>query len=190
MYHVFAQKSNSSLSLSADSSTNQTQFLKYIDEDLGFSIGYPSDWSITTTNLPANEIVVFSSPDADANVEVKFFSKKNGETLRSFGNDLKQGKEFKILGFYRNETTTLAGLPAIRLTGLYFNQVNTFESELGYTSKTDKILMIWTLSKTHDGFFGVMYWTDKSLFPKYHDSVEQIIKSFELQNFKPIVQED
>jgi hypothetical protein len=130
---------------SNESSGNSSSFTPYEDDDLGFSIQYASDWSVTTTDLPANEIVAFTSPDGDANAEVKFFTKNDGETLKSFGNDLKQNRDFKILEFYRNDTTTLAGLPAIRATGLFFNQVSTFQSELGYASKTDKMLMVWTL---------------------------------------------
>jgi hypothetical protein len=175
---------------STTNSVNPTDFLKYDDEDLGFSIAYPSDWDVNTKDLTHNMVVVFKPPEEGATVEIKFFPRDSGKTLTKFSNELKNDDNYKISQFYRNSTTKLGGLPAVRTLGINFNTVSTFEDALGYQSSTDKLLMIWTLDKEKDGFFGVLYRSDKSTFPTYLQSAEQMINSFQINKGIKVISED
>jgi hypothetical protein len=149
----------------------------------------PSDWKESTEDLSLNIVVFFTSPDDTATVSVKFFP-RDGDSLKKMGDGLKADKNYKISQFYRNATTTLAGLPAVRTLGIYFNPVSIYEDALGYQSSTDKLLMVWTLAKEKDGFFGILYRTDKSSFPDFLPDAEQMINSFEILKTNRVISED
>jgi hypothetical protein len=63
--------------------SNLTQFQTYEDDEFGFSIQYPSDWTTTLEDLTMHIVVSFSPPENDATVDVKVFPRGEDETLRS-----------------------------------------------------------------------------------------------------------
>jgi hypothetical protein len=56
------------------SPTNST-YLTYSDKDVGFSIQYPSDWTIENRNAQFSSVVGFIPPEGIGEVDVRVFPK-------------------------------------------------------------------------------------------------------------------
>lgn len=169
-------------------STNIT----YTDDDLGFSITYPSSWEENSQTTNAYNLVRFDSPDGTAGVYVFLFPAEDGQTLKSFGDEfVKNDEQFRISEYYRNSTTKLADQPAIRASGTYFNTVTAYEEALGYKSSNSKTLQVYTFSENNDGFFSIiLHADDTESYNKHLPDVEAMIKSFKLISGGPIISEE
>lgn len=176
------------LSVSGNNS-NLTQFSTYEDEDFGFTIQYPSTWNLTQ-DTTLNKVADFSSPEDDIDISVRVFPRIDNETLKDRGDDLKNNSDFKIREYYRNSTTKLAGLPAISVSGSYFNTISAFEQALGYQSSITKTHQIWALDEERDEFYVVVMHADRSGYDKYLPIVKKMIDSFQLIEIAPIIQEE
>lgn len=182
--------SNETTISETDALTNQTQFTTYEDEEFGFTIQHPSDWTAGTEDTTYNAVVTFTSPENDGSVDVRVFPRGEGETLKSWGNDFKEDPNFRISEYYRNSTTTLAGLPAIIVSGTYFNTVNVFEEALGYQSSTSRTYQEWTLDEDRDEFYGIVFHGDQTNFDTYVPIAKKMGDSFQLTENAPIIQEE
>lgn len=171
----------------ATSNENSTDYLQYEDSDIGFKMDYPSDWQVIGTDLTNNAVVAFMPPDGSVEVDVKLLPRQNSESLKAFGNSLKNDPSTKLYAFYRNSTTLLGGEPAIRFLGTMMTTPNPFTGE---ESTTNKILSMTTLLKEKKSFLALIYYADRSNFNDYLPLVEHMIKSFQFQDTKPIIQED
>jgi hypothetical protein len=200
---VYAQPSNNATSLppvqmqpvepnsTVTSTDNSTGYVQYDDSDIGFKLEYPSDWDAQNSGLTNNAVVSFSPPASDMQVNVKVFPRINSESLKSFGDTFfKKSNDMKISEYYRNSTTLLGGQPAIRAVATFLATPNYFESLRGEQSTTQKILAMTTLLKDKKSFLQLIYYADKSNFMDYLPQVEHMIKSFQFQNTKPIIQEE
>ena len=164
----------------------------YTDDDLGFSLAYPSSWEENPQTTSAYNLVRFDSPDGTAGVYIFLFPAEEDETLKSFGDEFVKNDElFKISEYYRNSTTKLADQPAIRASGTYFNTVTAYEEALGYKSYNSKTLQVFTFSEPNNGFFGiVLHADDTESYDKYLPEVEEMIKSFKIISTGPIINEE
>jgi hypothetical protein len=167
-----------------------TKYLTYLDNDAGFSIQYPEDWKADNQNLSAYFLVVLKSPDSKANLIVKLFPQDKNQTLKSFGDTLKNDETYKISTYYRNSTTKLSGLPAIRTTGTAFNTVSKFQEALGYQSSTSKDLLVWTLDEDKNGFFGLVFISDKANYDRYLPVANHMIETFKIMKSSQKIQEE
>lgn len=175
----------------SNNTTLSNTFLGYSDEDLGFSLEYPSNWEVGSGNN-AYQIVSFSSPDDSASVYVYFAPKEEDETLKSFGDEfIKENENFKFNEYYRNSTTLLADQPAVRASGTYFNTITNFEASLGYKSSTTKTLQVVTVDENNDAFIGVIFHAnDQPSYNKHVPLVEHMIDTFSLSSSGPIISEE
>ena len=55
---------------------NIKYFKTYSDEDIGFSLRYPSDWTQDTIIAHSITVASFKSPDKDANVDIRIFPQR------------------------------------------------------------------------------------------------------------------
>jgi hypothetical protein len=171
----------------ATSDENSTDYLQYEDSDIGFKLDYPSDWQVIDMDLTNNAVVAFMPPDGSVEVDVKLYPRQNSESLKTFGNALKNDPSTRLYAYYRNSTTLLGGEPAIRFLGTMMTTPNAFTGE---ESTTNKILSMTTLLKEKKSFLDLIYYADRSNFNDYLPLVEHMIKSFQFQDTKPIIQED
>jgi hypothetical protein len=124
-------------------------------------------------------------------VNVKVFPRINSESLKTFGDTFfKKSDSFRISEYYRNKTTLLGGEPAIRAVATFLPAPSFYGSLTGEQSTTQKILAMTSLLKEKKSFLQLIYYADKSNFMDYIPEVEHMIKSFQFQNTKPIIQEE
>jgi PsbP len=166
---------------------DSTGYIQYEDSDTGFKMDYPSDWRVIDTDLTNYAVVAFTSPDGSVEVDVKLLPRQNSESLKTFGNALKNDPSTTISAYYRNSTTLLGGQPAIRVLGTMIGAPNLLTGE---QSTTNKILSMTSLLKEKKSFLELIYYADRSNFNNYLPHVEHMIKSFQFQDAKPIIQED
>lgn len=138
---IYAVVSNETSLGVSETNSNLTQFSTYEDEDFGYTIQYPSSWNLTQ-DTTLNKVADFSSPEGDVDISVRVFPRIDNETLKDRGDELKNNSDFKIREYYRNSTTKLAGLPAILVSGSYFNTISVFEQALGYQSSITRTYQI------------------------------------------------
>lgn len=170
---------------------NSTEYLQYEDSDIGFKMDYPSDWQVIDTDLTNNAVVAFSPPDGSDEVDVKSYPRTGSESLKTFGDSFfKKSDSFRISAYYRNGTTLLGGEPAIRTVATFIYSPNYFEALRGDQPTTQKILAMTTLLKEKKSFLQVIYYADRSNFMDYLPEVEHMIKSFQFQSAKPVIQEE
>jgi hypothetical protein len=175
----------------ATSEENSTDYLQYEDSDIGFKMDYPSDWDVDDSALVNQAVVAFAPPDQSVQVNVKLFPRTDSMSLKTFGDTFfKKSDSFKISAYYRNSTTLLGGEPAIRAVATFIYSPNLFESLRGEQSSTQKILAMTTLLKEKKSFLQVIFYADRSNFMDYLPQVEHMIKSFQFQKTKPIIQEE
>jgi hypothetical protein len=184
---IHASMNNQTTGLS-ETDSNLGQFTTYEDEDFGFAIQYPSSWNLTQDST-LNKVVDFS-PEDGVNISVRVFPRTDNETLKDRGNELKNDSNFRIREFYRNDTTKLAGLPAIIASGSYFNTISMFEQALGYQSSITRTYQIWALDEDRDEFYVIVMHSDRSNYDKYLPIVKKMADSLRLTENTPIIQEE
>jgi hypothetical protein len=162
----------------------------YSDNDVSFSIKYPSDWTQGNDDTSHNTVTSFKSPNSDARVDIRVFPQSTYKTLKDFGNSFKKGDDSTLLAYYRNSTTLLEGKPAFKAIYLTTYNPNIFENALGYSSSTSKAMFIATLVPEKKSYFAFAYFADPSSFDDYLNIVEQMTKTFQIGNKSPIIQEE
>jgi PsbP-like protein len=97
------------------SKPSNSSYLTYNDKDIGFSIQYPSDWTIENRNAQFSSVIGFIAPDGISEVDVRVFPKEDYKSIKEFGDkEFKNSDDYTLLGYYRNSTTMLDGKPAFR----------------------------------------------------------------------------
>ena len=185
----FSNQSSSSSPISSNSS-NST-YLTYSDNDLGFSVQYPSDWTIDNKNTQYSTVVGFDSPKNDASVDIRVFPKGEYQSIKEYGDkNFKESEDKTLLGYYRNSITLLSGKPAFRAIYLTTYNPSVFEDAFGYKSSTSKALFTATMVPEKKSIFAIAYFANSVDFNNYLPEIEKIIGSFEVYGKGPIIQED
>ncbi len=103
----------------------------------------------------------------------------------------KNAEEFRIDEYYRNPSTTFAGLPAIKMIGAYYYNPNIFEIARGEESAVNRVLWNTALFESKDAFFGVAYFADdQPSFNQFLPVVQKMIDSVKLTSMKPQIIEE
>jgi len=92
--------------------------------------------------------------------------------------------------YYQNATTLPAGQPGVRVEGTLITSPNIFQQLTGQEPATHKILTMVTPLKQQKSFIQVIYFANKSNYSDYLPIVEHMLKSFQLMNTKPNIQEN
>jgi hypothetical protein len=162
----------------------------YEDKDVGFTIKYPSDWTLGDKNTQYNTVASFDSPNGDASVNVRVFPQSTYKSLKDFGNTFKKGDDYTLIAYYRNSTTLLDGKPAFKAIYLTTYNPSIFEAPFGYKSSTSKGMFIATLVPEKKSYYAFAYFNNPSSFDDYIPLVEEMAKSFHIGTKGPTIQED
>ena len=177
--------------LSKSIAPNKTNYSTYKDKDIGFKINYPSNWEINTENSEYSTVASFKLLDVGIKVDVRIFSQGEYKSIKEYGDKtFKESDDYTLLAYYRNSTTTLGGQPALKAIYLTTYTPSIFESAMGYRSSTSKALMTATLVEPKESIFAIVYFASPNLFSDYLPTIEQMIKSFQIQQSRPIIQEE
>jgi len=164
---------------------NSTKYIQYEDTDKGFKIDHPQDWKAVSSDLRNNAVIAFNPSDKIVEVDVKLLPRTNNMSLKTFGDHYKKVDGFHLSSYYQNDTTLLAGQPAIRVEGTVITSPNLLQQLTGQGSTTHKILTMVTPLKQQKSFIQVIYFANTSKYSDYLPIVEHMLKSFQLMNTKP-----
>jgi hypothetical protein len=132
--------------VAAVKNSNST-FLKYQNPDFEIKMQYPSNWTKQEDNLALHTIVGFSLIHQDvydftnttlAELDLRVYNAPQNETFAKLNidqvNHIGQMNTTNqvIIGHYKNATTTLAGLPALKIINYYFGNVGQKEMQFGH----------------------------------------------------------
>ncbi len=161
--------------------SNQTAtLLTYKNPDLGLTMQYPPDWVKQQGNLVMNTFAAFLLKEnrfhnslnfanvSLAEVDLRVYPAPQGLTTGSLniGQLATQGQA--IINQYKNSTTTLGGLPALKFTSYTFG---------GFTQKT---MQMWTYIPSKHVIFAFVYIVQPSAYSLYLPAVEQMINSVKI----------
>ncbi len=173
--------------ISEDNATLST----YSDEDIGFKINYPSDWTQDTSNTQHYTVVGFYSPNKDVGVEIRVFPTGDYKSIKEYGDKtFKQAEDLTLLQYYRNSTTSLSGKPALKAIYITTSNPGLYGNIFGYQSTTSKAMMVATMVPEKKSIFAIVYSGGSSNFNKYLPTVEEMVKSFKIGSKAPIIQEE
>jgi len=181
---------------SSDTSTKSSNstFLTYNDNDNGFTIQHPSDWTFDNRKDTYAEdftAVSFVPPDSNAVIEIRILPKGDYDSIKVFGDkEFKESDDYSLLAYYRNSSTLLSGKPAFKAIYLA-TYIPSFDEKLsGYQSSTFKSLAIGTMVPEKKSVFAVTYFAPPNEFDDYLPIVEKMIDSFQINAKGPVIQED
>jgi hypothetical protein len=168
--------------VAAIKNSNST-FLKYQNPDFEIKMQYPSNWTKQEDNLALHTIVGFALIHQDiydftnttlAELDLRVYNAPQNETFTKLNidqiNDIGQMNATNqvIIGHYKNATTTLAGLPALKIINYYFGNVS------------QKEMQIWTYMPSKHILVELIYLADPSKYHLYLPTIEKMIDSVEI----------
>jgi len=167
---------------SQEAPVNST-FLIYQNHDFGIKMQYPSNWTKQEDNLALHTIVGFSLIHQDiydftnttlAELDVRVYNAPQNETFAKLNIDqvnhigqMNTTNEI-IIGHYKNATTTLVGLPALKIINYYFGNVS------------QKEMQVWTFIPSKHILVELIYLADPSKYHLYLPAIERMIDSVEI----------
>lgn len=167
--------------LSKSTTPNITNYSTYEDRDIGFQIKYPSDWELYTENSEYYTVASFKPIDVNIQVNVQIIPQDEYKSIKEYrDNEFKESKNYTLLAYYRNSTTTLGGQPALKVIYLTTHIPSIIENAFGNTSSTLKALMTATFVEPKKSFFAIVYYAPSKIFSYYLPTIEQMIKSFQI----------
>lgn len=168
--HAFAQ---------VPTNPNNGTLLTYQNPDFGIKLKYPSNWTKIEDGLLLHSIVAFQLQHENiydftnttlAEIDLRVYNAPANETSPKLGiNQIYTGGQ-TIIGYYKNSTTTLGGLPAIKIVNYYFGDV------------TQKEMQIWTFVPNKHILLEILYITPPSKFSVYLPAAQKLINSLEISN--------
>ena len=177
----------------AQQDNNNTNFLTYTNTNLGFTIKYPSDWTVDESNMPIRNEVVFAPPDKGGIVGVMTENLTPEEAARinaSSSSSIKNASatqipsnlssSTKLLEFDPNGYYFLSGHHAIRLIEIqsYGGPGQPYSRQ--YPQPHDAKIMLYGIllgTKSYSVMHGVSPPED---FPKYLQTAQSMINSFQI----------
>jgi hypothetical protein len=162
------------------SNTTNSTTLTYQNPDIGLTMQYPSNWVKQEGNLVRNTIAAFVLKQNQfhnslnfanttlAEVDLRVYPAPPNETLAKFNlSDINLPSQ-AIINHYKNSTTTLGGLPAIKLVSYLFGAF------------TDKTMQVWTYVPSKHIFVGLIYIVQPPQYSLYLPAVQSMINSVKI----------
>ena len=158
-------------------------FLTYQNPDFHIKMRYPSNWTKQEDNLAKHTIVGFSLIHQDiydftnttlAELDLRVYNAPENETFTNLNIDQVNhiGKANTtnqvIIGHYKNATTTLAGLPALKIINYYFGDVG------------QKNMQVWTFIPSKHLLVELVYIADPSKYYLFLPTIQRMIDSVEI----------
>lgn len=173
-----------------DDLTSQNGFNVYEDKDVGFTIKYPSGWTVGEEDAQLNSVASFNAPIGRSIIDVRVFPQGTWKSIKDYGNDFKNYEDNTLLAYYRNSTTLIDGKPAFKAIYLTTYNPSVFEESLGYSSLTSKAMMVATHVPEKKSIFALIYFADPKDFDVNRPVAEEMLKSFQIGGKGPIIQEE
>ena len=161
-----------------------SSYLTYNDNDLGFTIQYPSDWTLNKDRTQQYAVIGFDSPNEEAVVDVRIIPKGDYNSIKEYGDEFKVNEDYTLLSYYRNSTTLLDGNPAFKATYLATNK-----PFLG-DAQTAKGMFTGTMVPDKKSIYAIAYFANSANFDEYRPVVEKMINSFQISAKGPVIQEE
>jgi hypothetical protein len=156
---------------------NNVTLLTYQNPDFDIKIKYPSNWTKIEDGLLLHTIVAFQLLHENiydftnttlAELDLRVYNAPPNETSSKLSiNQIFTGGQ-TIIGYYKNNTTTLGGLPAIKIVNYYFGDV------------TQKEMQIWTFVPNKHILLEMIYIATPSKFSLYLPAAQKLINSLEI----------
>ena len=174
---------NIGLSREAAGTNSNSTFLTYQNPDFQIKMQYPSNWTKQEDNLALHTIVGFSLIHQDiydftnttlAELDVRVYNAPQNESFAKLNIDQvnhigqMNTTNLMIIGHYKNATTTLAGLPALKIINYYFGNVS------------QKEMQVWTFIPSKHILVELIYLADPSKYHLYLPIIERMIDSVEI----------
>ncbi|HET7149045.1 MAG TPA: hypothetical protein VFI73_11155 [Candidatus Nitrosopolaris sp.] len=151
--------------------------LTYQNPDFGIKMQYPSNWIKQEDNLLLHTVVAFSLIHQNifdftnttlAELDLRVYNAPQNETSAklNIGQINTQGQV--IISHYKNETTTLGGLPALKIINYFFGDT------------TQKEMQVWTFVPSKNILVELIYVAQPSKYPVSLPIVERMINSVEI----------
>lgn len=157
--------------------------LTYQNPDFGIKMQYPSNWIKHQDDLALHTIVAFEliyqnifdfTNTTLAELDLRVYNAPQNETIANLNIDQINniGKinttDQVIVGHYKNATTTLAGLPALKIINYFLGDV------------TKKQMQVWTFIPSKHLLVELIYIAQPSKYFLYLPTVERMIDSVEI----------
>jgi hypothetical protein len=159
---------------------SNSTFLIYQNPDFQIKMLYPSNWTKQEDNLALHTIVGFSLIHQDiydftnttlAELDLRVYNAPENETFTKLNIDqvnhigrMNTTNEV-IISHYKNATTTLAGLPALKIINYYFGDVG------------QKDMQVWTFIPSKHLLVQLIYIADPSKYYLYLPTIQKMIDS-------------
>jgi hypothetical protein len=168
-----AEPKNITSNINTNINKNST-FLAYDNPDFGIKLLYPSNWTKQEDNLRHQTIVGFSLIHEDiydfanttlAEVDLRIYNAPQNETSAKFDIGQINTAGEVIVTHYKNSSTTLGGLPALRIINYYYGDV------------TQKEMQVWTFVPNKNVILEMLYIAQPSKYSLYLPIAEKMIGS-------------
>jgi hypothetical protein len=151
--------------------------LTYQNPDFGIKMQYPSNWTKQEDNLLLHTIAAFQlihqnifdfTNTSLAELDLRVYTAPQNETFAKLdiGQINTQGQA--IVGHYKNATTTLGRLPALKIINYFFGDVTTKE------------MQVWTFIPSKHVLVELIYVAQPSKYSLYLPIVQRMIDSVEI----------
>lgn len=163
--------------LSNNDNVDNNTLLTYQNPDFGIKLHYPSNWIKQEDNLFLHTIVAFSLIHENiydftnttlAELDLRVYNAPANETFAKLNIDQINTRGQTIINQYKNNTSTLGGLPAIKIINYFFGGV------------TQKEMQIWTFIPSKNALVELIYIAQPSIYSLYIPIVERMIDSVEI----------
>jgi hypothetical protein len=165
----------------ATAQSSSSNFQTYTNTDYGFTIRYPSEWTVDDKNMSTLGVKI-TSPDKFGGVLVTIENLKPNETkmtAENFSDSLSSNPPTGLKFTEINKNTYfLSGHPAIRMTGIIsFGGPGEPGATQGIVGDTKMMNLITVLGEKR---YSVGYIAPTEKFPDYLQTAQTMIDSFEI----------
>lgn len=153
-------------------------FLTYHNPDFGLSMLYPANWTKQEDNLTFHTIAAFSAIHEDkysfinstwAEVDLRVYNAPLNETYSKLNLNQLNTQGQVIVHSYKNSTTTLGGLPALKIVNYFFGVIG------------QKQMQMWTFVPAKNDIIELVYTALPSKYSVYLPVVEKMIDSVRIR---------
>jgi len=176
----------------AITNASDPEHLIYNDNDHGFSIEVPKNWTYGYHNFQFNTVIGMEPPDNNnAYIDVRISPQGDYRSIKEMGDrEFKNGDAYTLLGYYRNKTTELSGKPAIRAIYLVTTTNTIAQSIQGVEPQQYKGLFVGTLVPEKKSIYSIVYLANPADFDAYRPIFEKMVNSFKISGKGLVIQED
>ena len=151
--------------------------LTYENPDFGIKMQYPTNWIKLEDNLMLHTIAAFQLTHENiydftnttlAELDLRVYNAPQNETYAKLNISQINTRGQMVISHYKNDTTTLGGLPAIKIINYFFGDV------------TQKEMQVWTFIPSKNVLVEFLYIAQPSKYSLYLPVVEKMIDSVEI----------